>query len=234
MRLSEITNGQYEEMMENGLRHSDYIEHWGKANHKYISKKRGPSGKWIYKYYKNKSKKLERNAKKYRDEIYNVENYQNMPVWAETPNIKKDYENKPGRKLGLFTYRTINEYGDALQRSGRPSSYGWDSGSEGSKNTKTTKVNYSQVRSRINKKNQTTSNFNNRKASQAASAANKKANAKKKLAALKRSLKEERKYTNSSKKSNMTSTERFNERMKQKSANKKRFATYQRKKRAIK
>lgn len=210
--------------------YNDVIAH---KDHKYISKHRGRTGKWIYKYYSNKSKKAEKQAKQYRDELYNVANYQNMPVWAETPNIRKNYKDKAGRNLGLFEYRTADKFNTPLQRSGRPSSAGWDSGREGSRNKKTTKINYSQIRSRIDKKNQTTSNFNNRKASQAASAANRKANAQKKLASLKRSLKEERKYTNSSKKSNMTSTERFNERMRQKAANKKRFATYQRKKKAI-
>lgn len=210
--------------------YNDVIAH---RDHKYISKHRGRTGKWIYKYYSNKSKKAEKQAKQYRDELYNVANYQNMPVWAETPNIRKNYKDKAGRNLGLFEYRTADKFNTPLQRSGRPSSAGWDSGREGSRNKKTTKINYSQIRSRIDRKNQTTSNFNNRKASQAASAANRKANAQKKLASLKRSLKEERKYTNSSKKSNMTSTERFNERMRQKAANKKRFATYQRKKKAI-
>lgn len=210
--------------------YNDVIAH---KDHKYISKHRGRTGKWIYKYYSNKSKKAEKQAKQYRDELYNVANYQNMPVWAETPNIRKNYKDETGRKLGLFEYRTSDKFNTPLQRSGRPSSAGWDSGREGSRNKKTTKINYSQIRSRIDKKNQTTSNFNNRKASQAESAANRKANAQKKLASLKRSLKEERKYTNSSKKSNMTSTERFNERMRQKEANKKRFATYQRKKKAI-
>lgn len=210
--------------------YNDVIAH---RDHKYISKHRGRTGKWIYKYYSNKSKKAEKQAKQYRDELYNVANYQNMPVWAETPNIRKNYKDKAGRKLGLFEYRTSDKFNTPLQRSGRPSSAGWDSGRTGSRNKKTTKINYSQIRSRIDKKNQTISNFNNRKASQAASAANRKANAQKKLASLKRSLKEERKYTNSSKKSNMTSTERFNERMRQKAANKKRFATYQRKKKAI-
>lgn len=210
--------------------YNDVIAH---KDHKYISKHRGRTGKWIYKYYSNKSKKAEKQAKQYRDELYNVANYQNMPVWAETPNIRKNYKDKAGRNLGLFEYRTADKFNTPLQRSGRPSSAGWDSGREGSRNKKTTKINYSQIRSRIDRKNQTTSNFNNRKASQATSAANRKANAQKKLASLKRSLKEERKYTNSSKKSNMTSTERFNERMRQKAANKKRFATYQRKKKAI-
>lgn len=117
--------------------YNDVIAH---RDHKYISKHRGRTGKWIYKYYSNKSKKAEKRAKQYRDELYNVANYQNMPVWAETPNIRKNYKDKAGRNLGLFEYRTADKFNTPLQRSGRPSSAGWDSGREGSKNVKTTKV----------------------------------------------------------------------------------------------
>ena len=193
--------------------YNDFISH---ASHKYISKHKSLSGKWVYKYYKNKSTKLGNKASQYRDEIWNYGGVSGkMNPLIETTNIKGDYKS-PGRSLGVFTYRTVGSgvNQQPLVRSGRPRSYGFDSGSEGTKTPKTTKIYGNGIKER---KRKTAQRYQNSRISKDEERINK---GLKKLEAKERSLRELRKHNNQIK-TYGSATERFKARMKQKEQNKK-------------
>lgn len=132
----------------------------------------------------------------------------------ETVNIKGDKKDA-GWRMGSVTYRTTGnkwEPFQALERSGRPRSHGYDSGSEGSRSVKTTKINPN--------KRVVAENLANRKAKQREDYYAQKRKAVDRLNSKERSLREARK-ANNQKKTYGSSTERFKALMKQKEQNKK-------------